>query len=113
MNLLADSNPDLIETQTYQQMLTFSILTPYAKFMARKLSGVIFIDKAPFLTDPQIAVISEILRNSALIILGAEILPYLFGTVDKPTTAIVVLGSVLTFLLFIISILLVRNIDKK
>ncbi len=77
-----------------------------------KKSGRIFHYRPPILTDPQLAVISEILRSTGLIIFGAEIIPFVFGEVDKPNWIIVVLALGLTSILYVTSILIVHNIKR-
>lgn len=78
--------------------------------MSRKMSGIIFIDHPPILTDKQIEVISEIFRNVGTIIFAATIVPFLIGSVDSPTPPVVAFALIYTFLLFVSSVMFVRNI---
>ena len=77
--------------------------------MFGKRTGIVFIDKPPLLTDSQVVVVSEILRNIALLLFGSIILPFVLADVDKPTLFIVGLALTATFVLYAISIIIVRN----
>lgn len=46
-----------------------------------KRSDTVFIDNAPLFTDPQLASFAELFRNTGLLILGAIVIPYVFGSV--------------------------------
>ena len=69
-----------------------------------------FFNRLPILTDPQLAAISEILRNLGLLILGLEILPYIFGSIDKPPLIVVLLSIGIAVNSWIIAILMIRKI---
>ena len=77
--------------------------------MFGKRTGIVFIDKPPLLTDSQVVVVSEILRNIALLLFGSIILPFVLADVDKPTLFIVGLALTAPFVLYAISIIIVRN----
>ncbi|KKR94127.1 MAG: hypothetical protein UU81_C0008G0014 [Microgenomates group bacterium GW2011_GWC1_41_8] len=77
--------------------------------MKYKRTGVIFIDKPPILTEPQISVLSEIIRNIGFILSGSTVVPFLFDYVDKPTTFIVVLALLTILISFATSLILIRN----
>ncbi len=77
----------------------------------KQRSRVIFVYRLPLLTDPQLAVVSEILKDTGLIVFGGEIIPFVFGQIDKPNWIVVVLTLILTGLLYLASISIVRHID--
>ena len=80
--------------------------------MPPKRSGIIFIDKPPILTDSQLSVVSEILRNIGLLIFGSVIIPYFFENVDKPSISVVLLSLLFVIALFSFSITIVRSVKN-
>jgi len=66
----------------------------------------------PRLTDSQIAVIAEIVRNAGLVVFGATVVPPLFDNVDRPDWMLVLLSLADTLTLWMLSVILVRNIKS-
>lgn len=77
--------------------------------MPLKRSGTIYSYNSHFLTEPQIAVFSEMLRNLALLLTGSTIIPYFFDFSDKPKFSMVLLSVVIIGILLIVSLKLIRN----
>jgi hypothetical protein len=76
-----------------------------------KKSVVVFRYHPPLLTDAQLFVISEIFRETGLIIFATQIAPYIFGSqVDKQNWIMLVLAVILISCCYAGSIFIVRGV---
>lgn len=68
--------------------------------------------KSSLLTNPQINTLNNVLIAAGQITAGSIVVPFLFPSVDKTPSSVLLFGLMSTFILWITPILLSRKIKK-
>ncbi len=64
-----------------------------------RTSGIVFLNREPFLTDQQLLGFAEILRNISIVIFASQVLPYVFKTDENIPIELVILSLIIASLL--------------
>lgn len=69
---------------------------------------LLILDRPPILTYDQLGKLSDICINAGTLLFGSFVLPY-FLPVDKPPAIVLILGTILGLIFWILAVALVRK----